>query len=228
VKFSQGKSMARKLPKIPDPTRTRHGARSNVGNLAATEAADKARTRAGVNVLEVCRQLWESQRNSKALLRAITHCHAVQQPPPTWLVQALASALPIHPSPIDVEDWVRWSLVRHAKAHGRKWPAAYDYAADHCGEHISPATARSSYLKVQKAYREGKGWEYPDVVIRQDRGHLLRSIDTNGVKIPARTSVMVEWRYDDHTLDLRAVVNGDEILFRAHERDVELSANGLE
>jgi hypothetical protein len=195
---------------------------SLIGKLAATERAD----RAGFNVVEACRERWEKDRDPKVLVPALLHLNM-----PRWLVDAFAS---LHPqvSKFDAQDLLRWWWVKYGLEYvGYKWSEVYRYAAERCGEHISPAAVKRSYLKVEKAYpdcRSPDGRD-PPIVIVADRGRLLRPIDADGFTVKAGTSVMVERRYEDGTLDLRSVVNGVEgALFQAHERDVKLRYNADE
>jgi hypothetical protein len=178
------------------------------------------------DALEACRQRWKRTGDTKALKSALTHLYHAQRPLPAWLVQAVRTSLPSRPSQIDARDWLRWWWVKCGRSQNIKWNKVYKFAAEHCGEHRSPGAVKASYLKVQSTYQDGSvDWRYPQVVLVADRGHLLRSIDANGITIRAGTGVMVEHRYDDGRLELRAVVNGVETPFRAHERDVKLRYN---
>lgn len=121
--------------------------------------------------LEAYRQRWLETRHPRTLLGAVKHLHAAQQPPPLWLLKALAQALPLVPSRIDVQDFVRWTLVRHGRQQGHKWTdgEVYRYAAQHCGGHVTAAAVRRSYLKVTKARKNPRTAAcYPDVLILED------------------------------------------------------------
>ena len=114
---------------------------------------------------------WFDDHNPVHLLAVLRHCEQVGRPPPWWLRQLLAAAMPPLVSSDDVRDWLRSFWVRYGIERGEtSWTdrAVYEYAAAKIGEHVSKPTVHKSHSRVMQAYRRGGLQRYPRILIVED------------------------------------------------------------
>ena len=102
---------------------------------------------------------WFDDRNPAHLLAALRHCEQVGRPPPWWLRQLLAAAMPPLVSSDDVRDWLRSFWVRYEIDRGEtSWTnrAVYEYAAAKIGEHVSKPTVHKSHSPGNASLSAGR------------------------------------------------------------------------